>query len=175
MARETLLRLIRDVPNFPKPGIVYKDITPVLEDPAALRRVVDAMATYWHGRGVSKIVGIESRGFIFGAAVAYAMGTGLVLVRKPGKLPCATRGVSYDLEYGSDRLEMHDDALGASDRVVVIDDVLATGGTAGAVADLIRDTGATVEGFAFVLELAALEGRRHLDHGTEIHTLLVVE
>jgi adenine phosphoribosyltransferase len=159
---DTLNRLIRDVPDFPKPGIVFKDITPVLADAAALREVVDALAEPWKKAGVNRIVGIESRGFIFGAAVAYAMGVGLDLVRKPGKLPRKTHGVAYDLEYGTDTLEIHDDALGPDARVAVIDDVLATGGTAEAVGKLIALSGATLCGYGFVLELDFLNGRKRL-------------
>lgn len=159
---DTLNRLIRDVPDFPKPGIVFKDITPVLADAAALREVVDALTEPWKKAGVNRIVGIESRGFIFGAAVAYAMGVGLDLVRKPGKLPRKTHGIAYDLEYGTDTLEIHDDAMGPGVRVAVIDDVLATGGTAEAVGKLIAMTGATLCGYGFVLELHFLAGRKRL-------------
>ena len=174
MARDTLERLIRDVPDFPKPGILFKDITPVLEDAAALRAVIDAMAEQWRDRGVTHVVGVESRGFIFGTGVAYAMDVGLVLVRKPGKLPRETSTVSYQLEYGSDSLEMHVDALGPEDRVVIIDDVLATGGTAGAVARMVVASGARVEGIAFVLELSGLSGRAALPEGLAVHSLLTV-
>lgn len=174
MAEETLRRLIRDVPDFPKPGIVYKDITPVLEDPAALKEVIDALAASWADKGITRLVGIESRGFIFGAALAYAMDLGLTLVRKPGKLPCETRSVSYELEYGTDTLEMHVDTVGASDRVLIIDDVLATGGTAAAVCELVQSTGATVAGLAFALELGFLSGRDKLPAGTEIQSLMIV-
>ncbi len=159
---DTLKRLIRDVPDFPKPGIVFKDITPVLADAAALREVVDALAEPWKKAGVNRIIGIESRGFIFGAAVAYAMGVGLDLVRKPGKLPRKTHGIAYDLEYGTDTLEIHDDALGPDARVAVIDDVLATGGTAEAVGRLVAMTGATLCGYGFVLEIDPLAGRKRL-------------
>ncbi len=174
MADGTLRRLIVDVPDFPKPGIVFKDITPVLSDAEGLREVVDAVADAWRGRGITRVVGIESRGFIFGAAVAYALGVGLVLVRKPGKLPRATIGVSYDLEYGQDRLEMHEDSLGAGDRALVVDDVLATGGTAAAVAGMVRAQGADLAGFAFVIELDFLSGRARLPDGVEIQSLLHV-
>ncbi|MGM0576351.1 MAG: adenine phosphoribosyltransferase [Myxococcota bacterium] len=174
MPRATLERLIHDVPDFPKPGIVFKDITPVLEDGAALRLVVDAIADWWRDAGITKVVGIESRGFIFGTAVAYAMGIGEVLVRKPGKLPRKTNSVSYDLEYGQDSLEMHTDAVGPDDKVLIIDDVLATGGTAAAVAKMVRETGAELAGFAFVLELGFLGGRRSLPDDIEVQSLLVV-
>ena len=124
--------LILDVPDFPKPGIVFKDITPVLADPAALKEVIDLMAAYWRDKGITRVLGIESRGFIFGAPLAYALGVGLVLVRKPAKLPRATRSVDYALEYGTDTLELHVDDVISEDRVLLVDDVLATGGTAAA-------------------------------------------
>jgi len=174
MAEETLRRLILDVPDFPKPGIVYKDICPVLEDPEAFAEVIDAFAAHWRDKGITRLVGIESRGFIFGAALACSMGLGLTLVRKPGKLPRQTRSVSYALEYGTDTLEMHVDAVGASDQVLIIDDVLATGGTAAAVCELVAGAGATVAGIAFALELGFLSGREKLPAGTEIQSLLIV-
>jgi len=174
MAEATLKRLTLDVPDFPKPGIVFKDITPVLEDPSALKEVIDAIAQHWSERGITRIVGIESRGFIFGSAIAYAMDLGLTLVRKPGKLPRATRSVSYELEYGTDTLEIHVDALGEDDRVLIVDDVLATGGTAEAVCQLIGETGATIEGLAFALELGFLPGREKLPEHAEIQSLMVV-
>ncbi len=174
MARETLLRLLRDVPDFPKPGIVFKDITPVLEDAEALATLVDTMRAHWQGAGVTRVVGIESRGFIFGAALAYAMGIGLTLVRKPGKLPRATRSVTYDLEYGSDTLEIHDDSLQVGDVVLVVDDVLATGGTAAAVGELVAGSGARIAGYAFVLELGFLAGRARLA-GVDVQSLLVLD
>ena len=174
MAEATLKRLTLDVPDFPKPGIVFKDITPVLEDPSALREVIDTIASYWADKGITRIVGIESRGFIFGSALAYAMNLGLTLVRKPGKLPRATRSVSYELEYGSDNLEIHVDALGTEDRVLIIDDVLATGGTAAAVCELIAETGATLAGMSFALELGFLSGREKLPSDVDIQSLMVV-
>jgi adenine phosphoribosyltransferase len=174
MAEATLRRLTLDVPDFPKPGIVFKDITPVLEDPAALKEIIDAIADHWAERGITRLVGIESRGFIFGAALAYAMDLGLTLVRKPGKLPRETRSVSYELEYGSDSLEIHVDAVGPSDRVLIVDDVLATGGTAEAVCKLIATTGATVAGLAFALELGFLPGRDKLPEGAEVQSLMIV-
>jgi len=174
MAEATLRRLTLDVPDFPKPGIVFKDITPVLEDPAALKEIIDAIASHWADRGITRIVGIESRGFIFGAALAYAMDLGLTLVRKPGKLPRETRSVSYELEYGSDNLEIHVDAVGPADRVLIVDDVLATGGTAEAVCKLIAGTGADVAGLAFALELGFLPGRDKLPAGAEVQSLMIV-
>ncbi|MGB0591239.1 MAG: adenine phosphoribosyltransferase [Myxococcota bacterium] len=174
MAEATLRRLTLDVPDFPKPGIVFKDITPVLEDPAAFKEVIDAIASHWADRGITRLVGIESRGFIFGSALAYAMDLGLTLVRKPGKLPRETRSVSYELEYGSDNLEIHVDAVGPADRVLIVDDVLATGGTAEAVCTLIAGTGATVAGLAFALELGFLPGRDRLPEGAEVQSLMIV-
>ncbi|MCB9728945.1 MAG: adenine phosphoribosyltransferase [Deltaproteobacteria bacterium] len=168
--QDTLARLIHDVPDFPKPGIVFKDITPVLADGDALREVVDALAEPWQRAGVTCILGIESRGFIFGAAVAYSLGIGLELVRKPGKLPRRTNGITYDLEYGTDHLEIHADALTADSRVAIIDDVLATGGTAEAVGKLVERSGATLCGYGFVLELDFLGGRKRLGESM-VHTL----
>ncbi|RMD85113.1 MAG: adenine phosphoribosyltransferase [Candidatus Dadabacteria bacterium] len=156
-----LKELIRDIPDFPKPGIVFKDITPVLGNPRALRWVVDRFAERYRGR-VDAVVGIESRGFIFGAPVAYALGVGLAVVRKPGKLPYERHTVSYELEYGSDALEIHTDALDRHHRVVVIDDLLATGGTACAAVDLVRKVGASVVECAFLVELAFLKGAARL-------------
>ena len=174
MAEATLRRLTLDVPDFPKPGIVFKDITPVLEDPDAFKEVIDAIAAHWEGQGITRLVGIESRGFIFGSALAYAMGLGLTLVRKPGKLPRETRSVSYELEYGTDNLELHVDAVGPDDTVLIVDDVLATGGTAAAVCELITSTGARVGGLAFALELGFLPGRAKLPQGSQIQSLMVV-
>lgn len=174
MAEATLKRLTLDVPDFPKAGIVFKDITPVLEDPSAFKEVIDAIASHWSGKGITRLVGIESRGFIFGSALAYAMDLGLTLVRKPGKLPRATRSVSYELEYGTDSLEIHVDALGPEDKVLIIDDVLATGGTAAAVCELVTSTGAQLGGLAFALELGFLPGRDKLPSGAEVQSLMIV-
>lgn len=164
-----LKALVRDVPDFPKPGIVFKDITPVLADGTALRWVVDRFAERYRGR-VDAVVGIESRGFVVGAPVAYALGVGLALVRKRGKLPYQRHSVNYELEYGSDVLEMHVDALGPRQRVVVVDDLLATGGTARAAVDLVAKLGARVVECGFIIELAFLEGRRRLEP-VPIHAL----
>ena len=157
------LALVRDIEDFPTPGVTYKDITPMLAVPSALRAVVAALAEAGRdadGRTtVTKVVGMEARGFILGAPVALELDCGFVPVRKPGKLPHDTRGVSYDLEYGSETLEIHLDALGPDDRVLIVDDVLATGGTARATADLIERAGATVLGLAVLLELGFLPGR----------------
>lgn len=164
-------KLILDVPDFPKAGIIFRDITPVLENPRAFADIVDAFASRFGYDGVTKIAGIESRGFIFSAALAYRMGCGLVLVRKSGKLPRATFSASYALEYGEDTLHLHQDALSARDRVVILDDVIATGGTAKAAAELVRRTGAAVHGFGALIELAALKGREQLE-GVDVHALV---
>lgn len=153
---------IQDVPDYPKPGIVFKDITPLLADGPSFSAVIDAFAAALADHRPSHVVAIESRGFIFGAAVAHALGIGLTLVRKPGKLPRKRRSVSYALEYGTDTLELHDDALVTGDRAVVIDDVLATGGTAAAVGELVAGTGASLVAFAFLIELGFLGGRGKL-------------
>ncbi|TFH30362.1 MAG: adenine phosphoribosyltransferase [Myxococcales bacterium] len=156
-----LKALVRDVPDFPKPGILFKDITPVLANPAALAWVVERFADRYRGK-VDAVVGIESRGFVVGAPVAYALGVGLALVRKAGKLPYERHAVGYQLEYGSDVLEMHVDALTAGSRVVVLDDLLATGGTARAAIDLVGKVGARVYECAFVIELGFLLGAAKL-------------
>jgi len=174
MIDETLDRLMRDVPDFPKPGIVFKDITPLLEDAAALAEVAAAMAAPWRDAGITHILGVESRGFIFGTAVALELGVGLVLVRKPGKLPCPAYGADYTLEYGTDRLEMHRDAIDADARVVILDDVLATGGTAGAVAQLVAQAGGQLAGFGFLLELGFLDGRAKLPGGATVESIRVL-
>ena len=162
---------IRDVPDFPKKGITFKDITPVLADADLFRAVVERLAARYRGERISKVVGIEARGFIFAAPLAVALGAGLVIVRKPGKLPWRTVRQVYDLEYGQDSLEMHLDAVGPGERVLVVDDVLATGGTADAVGRLVTGQGAELVGFAFLLELAFLHGARRLG-ADKVHALL---
>ncbi len=157
-----LRQAIRDVPDFPKPGIIFKDITPVLLDPQLFAVAVRDLAQPFKGTGVTRVVAIESRGFIFGAPVALGLEAGLVPVRKPGKLPADRQRVEYMLEYGTDALEMHSDAIGAHDRVLIVDDVLATGGTAEAAGRLVRARGATVVGFSFLIELEFLNGRERL-------------
>ena len=161
---------IRDVPNFPRPGIVFKDLTPLFANGPALRAAVSRLADPWKGR-VDVVLGIEARGFILGAAVAYHLGTGLALVRKPGKLPSTTLAETYDLEYGSDRLEIHEDGFPRGSRVLVVDDLLATGGTASAAISLARRLGGTVVAAAFLVELAFLSGRGKLAE-TEIFSLI---
>jgi adenine phosphoribosyltransferase len=153
---------IRDVPDFPKPGIVFKDITPLLASPGLFRATIDLLATPQLGKGITHVVGVESRGFIFGAPLSLALGAGFIPVRKPGKLPHDTRRVTYALEYGQDALEIHADACDATARVLIVDDVLATGGTAAATTRLVRETGAQVVGCLFLIELAALGGRSAL-------------
>ncbi len=165
-----LRRHIRDIPDFPKPGILFRDITPLLADADAFRAAIDGLIAPFRGR-VDLVLGIESRGFIVGAAAAYALGTGIAVVRKPGKLPYRTHRASYELEYGTDSLEIHHDALGDRTRVLLIDDLLATGGTAGAAVDLVRQCGGSVAGCAFLIELTALGGRAKLA-GHEVHTLI---
>jgi adenine phosphoribosyltransferase len=152
---------IRAIPDFPKPGIVFKDITPLLADGPAFRATVDRFVERYRGR-TDVVLGIESRGFLIGSAVAYGLGTGIALVRKPGKLPSQTYAASYELEYGSDTLEIHNDAIGHHHRVLIVDDLLATGGTASAAVELVRRCGGSVVGCAFVIELAFLEGRSRL-------------
>lgn len=159
---ERLYGLVRDVPDFPKPGILFRDITPLLLDPEAMVEAVNALARPLRSLGVTKVVAIESRGFLLGSPVAMALGVGLVIVRKPGKLPADVHRVEYDLEYGTDAVEVHADALGARDHAAIVDDVLATGGTARATADLVRRAGAQVAGLAVLLELSFLSGRARL-------------
>jgi adenine phosphoribosyltransferase len=166
-----LRRAIRDVPDFPKPGIVFKDITPLLADAALFRRATDAMAEPFRGSGITHVVSIESRGFLLGAPVAQALEAGLIPVRKPGKLPHATAAVEYALEYGTDRLEIHADACDGTARVLIVDDVLATGGTAKATADLVRGRGALVAGFSFLMALSFLSGDERLE-GAPIRELI---
>ena len=164
-ARAALLQArIRDIPDFPKPGILFRDLTPLMGHGPSMRSCVDLLIEKVAPHRADVIVAIESRGFIFGAPVAAALGIGFAPVRKPGKLPYETRRRTYDLEYGTDSLEMHADAVGAGTRVVIVDDLLATGGTAGATVELVREQGAIVAGVAVVVELALLEGRKRLGH-----------
>jgi adenine phosphoribosyltransferase len=161
MTLEELKTYIRDIRDFPKPGIVFKDITPLLTSGPAFQEVVDRIASPYRGR-IDMVLGIESRGFIIGAAVAYALGLGLTLVRKPGKLPHERYAARYELEYGSDTLEIHRDALGDRSRVLIVDDLLATGGTASAAIELVRRLDGEVVACAFIIELAFLKGRARL-------------
>ncbi len=162
---------IRDVPDFPKKGIVFKDITPVLADPTLFRQVVDAFVARWKDERITKVIGIESRGFLFAAPIAYALGAGLTIVRKPGKLPWNTISEAYALEYGEATLELHVDAVGAGDRVLVVDDVLATGGTAEAVGRLVARPGGQLVSFSFLVELGFLGGAKRLGP-SKVHSLL---
>lgn len=173
---ERLLALVRDVPDFPTPGIVFKDVTPLLADAAAFADVIDAFCAPFRAEGIDKVAGIEARGFIFGAPVAQALGVGFVPVRKQGKLPGDVVAASYDLEYGSATIEVAADAFTPGDRVLVVDDVLATGGTAAATVHLIRRCEAEVVGVTVLLELGFLRGRDALDavHAPELHALAVV-
>lgn len=159
---ESVKKLIRDIPDFPKKGIIFKDITPVLADPQAIAAITGAFEKALEGLKPTRIVGIEARGFVFGAVLAYAMELPFSPVRKPGKLPYKTIRTSYSLEYGEGVLEMHTDAVGRDDRVVIIDDLLATGGTAAAAARLIEEAGAKVAALGFVVELGFLQGRKQL-------------
>jgi len=168
---DRLRRAIRDIKDFPKPGIVFKDVTPVLLDVDLLRGAVKLMASPYRAARITRVVSIESRGFLFGAPIALELGAGLVPIRKPGKLPAATQRVEYALEYGTDALEMHHDAVQQGDRVLIVDDVLATGGTANAAAQLVGRTGAAVSGFTFLIELDFLKGRQRLQ-GRRVEALL---
>ena len=163
---DQLKALIRHIPEFPKPGILFYDITTLLRDPKGFRDAVECLAAPYRGAAIDSVVGIESRGFIFGAAVAVHLGVGFVPVRKPGKLPSRTVRAEYDLEYGTDALEMHEDAVEAGRGVLIVDDLLATGGTASATVELVTAAGGIVRGLAFLIELTALDGRARLDGHT---------
>jgi adenine phosphoribosyltransferase len=162
---------IRHVPDFPKPGILFYDITTLLQEPAGFRAAVDSLALPFKDQGIDIVVGIESRGFIFGSVVADRIGAGFSPVRKPGKLPSRTVRATYDLEYGSDALEMHDDAVRPGQRVLIVDDLLATGGTARATSALVARLGGNVHALAFLIELVALNGRAKLA-GHNVHTVV---
>jgi adenine phosphoribosyltransferase len=166
-----LKECIRDVPDFPKKGIIFKDITTLLKDPKALRCTVDLMADRYKNEQIDQVIGIESRGFIFGSPLAYHINAGFIPVRKPGKLPSVTERISYDLEYGTDSLEIHKDALQPGQKVLIVDDLLATGGTAAAVAKLVEKLNAEVVGLGFIIELTFLNGREKLK-GHKVHSLI---
>ena len=170
-----LVSYIRDIPDWPQEGVVFKDITPLLASPEGFKNSIDTLASEYSAAGITKVMGAEARGFIFGGALAYCLGAGFVPARKPGKLPWQTTSVSYDLEYGSNTLEVHADALGPDDVVLIVDDVLATGGTAAAKAALVAETGARVAGFAFLIELDFLGGRAKLPTDARIVSLIHVE
>jgi adenine phosphoribosyltransferase len=170
-AADDLRRFIRDIPDFPKPGILFRDLTPLLENGGALRRAVNAVADPFRDANIDAVLGIESRGFVLGTPVALELGVGLVLVRKSGKLPHTTLQASYELEYGTDTLEIHTDSIRPGQRVLVVDDLIATGGTAQATVELARKAGAEVAGCAFLIELKALDGCAKLDVD-RIHTVI---
>ena len=168
---EDLKRLIREVPDFPKPGINFYGITTLLKDPVGLHRAVDALANHYVGREVERVVGIEARGFIFAPMVAYRLNAGFVPVRKPKKLPAECARATYNLEYGQDALEIHRDAIGQNQQVLIIDDLLATGGTAAAVAGLVESLGGHISGMGFLIELEFLKGREKLSR-YDLHSVL---
>jgi adenine phosphoribosyltransferase len=168
---DDLKQLIREVPDFPKPGINFYDITTLLKHPAGLRRTVDALSEQFRGEKIDTVIGIEARGFIFAPAIAYHLGAGFVPVRKPKKLPAECASISYELEYGQDTLEIHRDAVGEGHRVLIADDLLATGGTAKAVVDLVEGLAGRVVGLVFVVELEFLPGRKKLE-GYDVRSLL---
>ncbi len=169
---EDLKKKIREVPDFPKPGILFYDLTTLLKDKEGLRKVIDILTQEFEGKKIDKVVGIESRGFIFAPALAYNLKAGLVLVRKKGKLPAESISASYDLEYGQDVLEMHKDAIEPGQRVLIVDDLIATGGTAAATAQMVLQLGGEVVGLAFIVELGFLNGREKLS-GFEVFSILV--
>jgi adenine phosphoribosyltransferase len=170
-AMDNLKQMIREVPDFPKPGINFYDITTLLKSPEGLRLTVDALAAEYEGMKIDTVIGVEARGFIFAPALAYHLGAGFVPVRKPKKLPAERASISYDLEYGQDTLEIHRDAIGKDHRVIIADDLLATGGTARAVCDLVEGLGGKVEGLVFVVELEFLPGRAKLE-GYDVRSLI---
>ena len=168
---DNLRKLIREVPDFPKPGINFYDITTLLLDPEGLESTIDALTEKCRGMNIDTVIGIESRGFIFGAPVAYQLGAGFIPVRKPKKLPAEKVSISYDLEYGQDTLEMHKDAVGEGHNVLIVDDLLATGGTARAVVDLVESVGGKIAGLLFVVELDFLKGRNKFE-GYNVQSLV---
>lgn len=168
---QDLKALIREVPDFPKPGILFYDITTLLKDPVGLHGAVDSLAEHYVGQVIDRVVGIEARGFIFAPMVAYRLNAGFIPVRKPKKLPAETANVEYDLEYGKDSLEIHRDAITPGQKVLIIDDLLATGGTAAAVAQLVESLGGTVAGLGFLIELEFLKGKEKLSK-YNLHSVL---
>ena len=171
MTIDDLKAKIRHVPDFPKPGILFYDITTLLQDPAGFHAAIDSLAGPFTGQKIDLVVGIESRGFIFGGAVADRIGAGFSPIRKAGKLPSSCVRATYDLEYGTDSLEMHDDAVRPGQRVLIVDDLLATGGTARAATDLVKRLGGLVHALSFLIELAALDGRSKLP-GEQVYAVL---
>ena len=166
-----LRNYVRDIPDYPKKGITFFDITPMLSDPGAFCHIVDALADKYKDSGATKIVAAEARGFIFGAPLAYKMGIGFVPVRKPGKLPYKTKSVTYDLEYGTDTLCIHEDAISAGEKILVIDDLLATGGTVGGMLKLVEEAGGDIVGVGFVIQLGFLDGAEKLVHHAHSYLL----
>jgi len=165
MKKSELKSYIRDIPDFPKQGIIFKDITPLLNNKEAFKKSIDIIVGKFKKKNIEHVVAVESRGFIFGSAIAYKLGAGFVPIRKKGKLPSKTRGISYQLEYGTDTLEIHEDLIKANARVLIVDDVLATGGTVRAVVDLLKELQANIVGISFLIELKFLKGKNKLkDH-----------
>jgi len=169
---ELVKRILRDIPDFPKEGIVFKDITTVLKDSEGLKRTIDFLTEQYKDKKIDYVAGIESRGFIFGTPLAYNLGAGFIVIRKPGKLPADVESITYDLEYGTDTLEIHKDAIEPGKRVLIVDDLLATGGTAAAACDLVKRTGGEVAGVAFVIELDALGGRAKFSEDIEVLSMV---
>lgn len=172
MSLSDIKNSIRNIPDYPKPGIQFKDITTAMKQPNVMREIIDMLAAHFAEAKIDYVVGIEARGFIFGATLAYKLGCGFVPVRKPGKLPAKTIAEEYALEYGTDKLEIHQDALQKGDRVLVVDDLIAIGGTAEAAAKLVQKLGAEIVAFAFVIELLELDGRAKLEPVAEVYSLV---
>ncbi len=172
MNLEQVIASIRNVPDFPKPGIMFKDITTAMKDAEVLKFISDSLYDYYKDKGITKVVGVESRGFVLGSILAYKLGAGFVLLRKPGKLPAETFKIDYDLEYGSDSLEIHKDAIDANDVVLLHDDLLATGGSAGAALKLLEKFSNTPVYVSFLIELTFLNGRPKLENAKDIHSLI---
>ncbi len=172
MSLSDIANSVRNIPDYPKPGIQFKDITTSMKNPAIFKEITDLMTAHFADRKIDYVVGIDARGFIFGATLAYKLGCGFVPVRKPGKLPADTIAEEYELEYGTDRLEIHKDALKKGDRVLIVDDLIAVGGTAEAAAKLAQRLGAEIAAFAFVVELTELDGRAKLQDIAEVYSLI---
>lgn len=172
MSLSDIKNSVRNIPDYPKPGIQFKDITTAMKNPAVFKEIIDLLAEHFATQKIDYIVGIDARGFIFGGALAYRLGCGFVPVRKPGKLPADTIAEEYALEYGTDTLEIHKDALQKGDRVVIVDDLMAVGGTARAAANLVQKLGAKVIAFAFAIELTDLKGREKLQNIAEVYSLI---
>lgn len=177
MSRINYEDLIISLPDYPEPGVIFKDITPMLADPQGFSAVIDEMAEHFIGKGITKVVGAEARGFLIGAPVAYRLGAGFVPARKPGKLPREVMAQKYELEYGTDEVQIHTDALSKFDKVIIVDDLVATGGTAIAQAKLVEQAGATLVGFGFAMELAFLQPRNVIakDFTQEVYSLIKID